>query len=354
MTQDPVTMFHGQNPSQYKNRKEGEGLVTGCWQPSTGLDEIRRRAEVLAEVRSFFSGREVLEVETPLLSAFTVTDPFVAPIEVPYAPSGSHSSYYLQTSPEYAMKRMLAAYGSELKGIYQVCRAFRDDACSARHNPEFTMLEWYRMGFSLQNLIDEVGDLLRAVYSRQGQKLEIRQQSYLSLFEDFFGINPHTVALKELQALAKPWLPESSEDLDKKDLLELIFSFCIEPKLSDYPAIFVTDYPECMSALAQLATDKNQGLTTASRFELYVNGFELANGYHELRDPAVHKIRFLADQQRRKVLGLPVYEIDMRFMSAVESGLPDCCGVALGVDRLLMALSGQPIAGVINFPFTSA
>lgn len=321
------------------------------WQPSAGLVEIKRRAEVLAEVRRYFSDRKVLEVETPLLSAFTVTDPFVSAIEIPYDSAGSaHSTRYLQTSPEYAMKRLLAAYGSELPGIYQVCKAFRGDDCSRRHNPEFTMLEWYRLGFSLEDLMDEVESLLCCIYSQQEQSLQIHRRSYQSLFEEFFGVNPHCADLVELRALAAPWLPKDNLELDKKDLLELLFGFGIEPKLVDYQAVFVSDYPECMSALAQLKEEKSRSFRTASRFELYLEGVEVANAYHELRDPKLHLSRFIVDQQRRQALGLPEHQIDLRFMSAVRSGLPDSSGVALGLDRLLMALSGQDISGVISFP----
>ena len=326
-------------------------MLTDRWQPSTKLDEIVRRAEVLAEIRRYFSDRNVLEVETPLLSSRTVTDPFVAPIEVPEASKGSDgSTRYLQTSPEYAMKRLLAAYGSELPGIYQICKAFRADDCSAHHNPEFTMLEWYRPGFSLQELMDDVESLLRNVYSQQGQLLQVHRRSYQSLFEEFFGVNPHCAELLELRSLASQWLPENSAELDKKDLLELLFGFGIEPKLAEYQALFVSDFPESMSALAQLKKDEKQGFQIASRFELYLGGMEVANAYHELREPRQHLSRFTADQQRRKALGLPVYQVDERFMSAVSRGLPDSSGVALGVDRLLMALSGQSISGVISFP----
>ena len=326
-------------------------LLTDRWQPSASLVEIKRRADVLAEVRRYFSDCEVLEVETPLLSSYTVTDPFVAAIKVANDSAGSgRSARYLQTSPEYAMKRLLAAYGSELQGIYQVCKAFRGDDCSSRHNPEFTMLEWYRLGFSLQDLMDDLEGLLHRVYSQQGQLLQIHRRSYQSLFEEFFGVNPHCVELAELRALATPWLPEDSSELDKKDLLELLFGFGIEPKLVDYQAILVSNYPESMSALAQLKEDKSRGFHTASRFELYLGGVEVANAYHELRDPQLHLSRFAADQQRRQALGLPAYQIDLRFMSAVSSGLPDSSGVALGLDRLLMALSGQDISGVISFP----
>ena len=326
-------------------------MLSDRWQPSASLDEIKRRADVLAEVRRYFSDRQVLEVETPLLSSYTVTDPFVTPIEVPSASvSEGPTTHYLQTSPEYAMKRLLAAYGSELSGIYQICKAFRGDDCSSRHNPEFTMLEWYRLGFSLQDLMDDVEGLLRSVYSQQGQSLQIHRRSYQSLFEEFFGVNPHCAELAELRVLASPWLPEDSSELDKKDLLELLFGFGIEPELAGYQALFVSDYPQSMSALAQLKEDENQGLQTASRFELYLGGVEVANGYHELRDPQVHLSRFSADQQRRQALGLTAYHIDLRFMSAVNSGLPDSSGVALGFDRLLMALSGQAISGVISFP----
>lgn len=324
------------------------------WQPNAKLVVIKRRAQLLAAIRQFFAERNVLEVETPLLCAHSVTDPYIASIAVFNAINPhQHPHYYLQTSPEYAMKRVLAAYGSELgDGIYQLSKAFRQDSCSARHNPEFTLLEWYRPGFTLHDLIDEVAQLLTAVYAQSGQTLDIHRVSYQGLFESVLGLNPHTASVAELLLCAKPWLPQQYDELDKKDVLELLFSFAIEPTLLVYPVLFVTDYPECMAALAQLQHDSDY--VTASRFELYLNGMEVANGYHELTDVATHVRRFTADQARRCALGLPAIDIDQRFVAAMAAGLPACSGVALGVDRLLMALSGNTIQEVLIFSFDHA
>lgn len=325
------------------------------WQASASLTEIKRRAKVLATIRQFFGQRGVLEVETPLLCAHSVTDPHIAAIAVPLSLAVHRQPYYLQTSPEYAMKRLLASVETELDGgIYQLCKAFRHDACSPRHNPEFTLLEWYRPGFTLLDLIDEVAQLLVCVYAQFGHTLEVRTQTFQSLFELTLGLNPHVASRDQLLELAEPWLPTEHQNLDKKDLLDLLFSFAIEPGLREVPALFVTDYPACMAALATLQHDDVNSYAKANRFELYLNGIELANGYHELTDVAAHQQRFSADQQRRVDLALPDMAIDTRFLAALEKGLPACSGVALGVDRLLMALSNKPLGDVLTFAFERA
>lgn len=324
------------------------------WRPTASIDEIKRRASVLSEIRIFFNQRGLIEVDTPLLCRDTVTDPFVAAIPVPNISACSSSpAGYLQTSPEYAMKRLLAAYGHELLGIYQLGKAFRDDPCSPRHNPEFTMLEWYRVGYSLSQLIQEVSELLHCVYQSQRRKVVITQLTYQEVFEARFQVNPHSVERQEILPLARNWLPHACSDLGKKELLDLMFSFGIEPELKQFPAVFITDYPECMSALARLKLQQD-GVHTANRFELYLNGYEVANGYEELLDVKEHLTRFSADQIQRKSLGLPVPDIDRKFISAIKCGLPECSGVAMGVDRLLMALTGKSISGVTCFPYNSA
>lgn len=325
------------------------------WQTNAACVDIQRRARLLGTIRQFFAQRGVLEVETPLLCARSVTDPHIAAIAVPLSLASQPQSYYLQTSPEYAMKRLLASAEGEFdRGIYQLCKAFRHDACSNRHNPEFTLLEWYRPGFTLLDLIDEVAQLVVCIYAHFGQTLEIRSQTYQSLFEQTLGLNPHTATREQLLEVAKPWLPQEFQSLDPKDLLELLFSFAIEPGLRERPALFVTDYPACMAALSTLQHDGVNAYATANRFELYLNGIELANGYHELTDVSAHVQRFSADQQRRATLGLPDVAMDERFLAALEKGLPACSGVALGVDRLLMALSNKPLREVLTFAFDRA
>lgn len=321
------------------------------WRPRAPLAELRRRAAVLVVVRDFFMRRGVLEVETPLLSRHTVTDPFIGSLSVAEIVSLPKQTTYLQSSPEYAMKRLLSAGSGP---IYQICKAFRDDDSSARHNPEFTLLEWYRPEFSLMELMDEVAALLQAVFAQQGQTLLLEFKTYQQVFEKSLGINPHVATRSELLALAKPWLPSESDSLDKKDLLELLFSFAVEPGFKRIPALFVTDYPCSMSALAALKTDEKTGQQVANRFELYLHGIELANGYHELRDAEAHVQRFTKDQQRRAELGLPAVAMDQRLVGAVAEGLPPCSGVALGLDRLLMDLSGASIQEVLTFPIDRA
>lgn len=310
------------------------------WQSSATLNTLKARASLLQQIRQFFAERAVMEVETPALSLGTVTDVHLASFLVPGV-TDSGDSGYLQTSPEYAMKRLLASGSGP---IYQICKAFRREETSRQHNPEFTMLEWYRPGFSLSELMDEVGNLLQQILDCG----EIPRYTYRELFQQYLRIDPHNIDPQRLRDVVLSKINVDVASLNDTDFLQLLMSQCIEPGLP--AACFVHGYPVAQAALARIEEDE-QGVAVAQRFELYCGGMELANGYQELTDAGEQQRRFATDQTRRQELGLPPIAADQRLLAALEHGLPDCSGVALGVDRLLMVKLGlHAIDEVISFP----
>ncbi|WP_020682852.1 EF-P lysine aminoacylase EpmA [Marinobacterium rhizophilum] len=324
-------------------------MISQAWRPSAPIENLRRRAQILADIRRFFAERAVLEVETPALSHCAVSDPFIDSIEAAYAPfpGGPVQSLYLQSSPEYAMKRLLAA-GSG--AIYQLGRAYRNGESGGRHNPEFTMLEWYRPDFDDRALMDEVEALVCSVLGLP----PIRRVTYRALFVDQLGLDPLTAPLAELKARARTALDVTMDDDDRDSWLNLLMSHLIEPALAGQGAVFVHEFPASQAALARLRTGED-GTSVAARFELFVEGMELANGYHELTDATEQARRLQADQQNRAALELPQRPLEQRLVGALAAGLPDCAGVALGVDRLVMlALQTTSINDVIAFPFDLA
>ncbi len=311
------------------------------WRPSANTDLLRLRADVLARVRRFFADRGVLEVETPLLAPATVTDLHIDSIPAQVQIQGGLQTFHLQTSPEYAMKRLLAA-GSG--ACYQICKSFRQSDAGARHNPEFTMLEWYRPGFSLEQLMTEVEQLLREFLPRAS----VPRLSYRELFQRHLGINPHRIELESLRRLAREKLPVDATQLNATDCLQLLLGHAIEPDLPAY--CFIYDYPADQAALAKTGPNP-EGEPVARRFELFSRGMELANGYDEETDGKVLRARFERDRQKRAELGRPAPEIDEKLLAALDHGLPPCAGVALGIDRLLMHLSNaNSITKVLPFP----
>lgn len=324
------------------------------WQPSASMDTLKKRAALLRLIRCYFDQQGVMEVETPMLSVAATVDAYIDSFQCNYNPVGAGAGQrcYLHTSPEFAMKRLLAAGSGD---IYALERVFRNGEAGGRHNPEFTLLEWYRVGQDLSALMDDVNDLLTAV----SPFVQVRRCSYQELFEQQLGINPHTASVDELRALVSERVDGQLSGLDSADCLDLLFSSLIEPTLghrqaSSLEGVFVYDYPVALSALARLRQN-DSGHQVAARFELYVNGMELANGYHELLDAQEQQERFQAQQRKRQAQGLPVYPFDRNLLAALSHGLPDCSGVALGVDRLLMLmLKSQQIADVIAFDFSRA
>ena len=309
------------------------------------------RAELLRRVRTFFLERGVLEVETPILSLYASTDPALESLAVTYRVPGCTDgrTYYLQTSPELSMKRLLAAGTGP---IFQVCKVFRGGERGRRHNPEFSLLEWYRPGFTYGELMDEVAALVQALLDRPD--LNVERMSYRDLFLIRLGCDPHGATRGELQALAAEQGIEgvASLGLSRDGWLDLLLTHCIESDLGRGQMTFVYDYPETQAALARV----RQGSPgVAERFELYLEGMELANGFQELTDPQEQRRRFAKDQAIRSQRGPPLLAMDERFLTALEAGMPESAGVALGLDRLLMVMTGADcIDAALAFPWERA
>ena len=309
------------------------------WRPGADRTVMQRRARMLQQLRAFFAQRDVIEVETPILNRHTVTDVHIDSLAV--EPDG-----WLQTSPEYPMKRLLASGSGD---IYQICKVFRSGEAGRQHNPEFSMLEWYRLGFDQHDLMQEVDGLVRAVLDdiSLGQTVKL---SYRQLFRDHLDMDPLHCSVESMQRMAVQHDIDvvAHEELERDDWLDLLLSHVIQPRLPKQRPVFVHDFPASQAALARL--HEVEGETVACRFELYLQGMELANGYHELVDAIDQRRRFELDRQRRIAQGRPAPGIDEKFLAALEHGLPDCAGVALGLDRLLMIATGQDdIRRVLSF-----
>jgi elongation factor P--(R)-beta-lysine ligase len=342
--------------SLVSNKTPAFPIVSGeNWRPNAEVQTLKARAKLYQDIRHFFAKRDVLEVDTPLLSAGAASDPHILAIET--LVSSTHKKnplkYYLQTSPEFAMKRLLAA---ELGSIFQLCKAFRDNEIGRYHNPEFTILEWYRLDFDHFKLMDEVDAFLFNILATRPAK----RISYQNLFMETLNIQPHTASIKELENKAKDlgFSYEMSEEnqtiketLNKDDWLNILMTHYIEPNLGFDVPVMVYDYPASQAALARLSENSS----VAERFEVYVQGIELANGYHELTDPELQLERFEKDLTERLSLNQSLVPIDFRLIEALKSGLPHCSGIALGVDRLLMLkLNASSIAEVMAFTIERA
>lgn len=306
------------------------------WRPGATRDILRERARLYAQIRSFFAGRDILEVETPLLCTATATDIHLASFPVT-GPAGGLPRF-LQTSPEFAMKRLLAAGSGP---VYQLGKAFRAGDEGARHNPEFTLLEWYRPGFPLAQLMDETEELLLSTLGDVPASARCGRTTYRALFEQRFGFNPHRARLDVLRAtVARETSYGDAAGLDEAPCLDLLFATGIEPSLGHDAPLFVFGFPAHQAALARVETD-GHGDAVAARCEVYVKGMELANAYHELTDVPEQRRRFTADNAARRAQGLPEIPVDERLLAALAHGLPDCSGIALGIDRLLMLRTGS-------------
>lgn len=307
------------------------------WKPSADITMLQKRAELLASIRTFFAARDVMEVDVPVLAQATVTDPNIESFVV-NAPAAS-SQYYLMTSPEFYMKRLLAAgCGS----IYYLGKAFRAEENSARHSAEFTMLEWYRPHWTAQQLMEEVSALVSGFMPG-----EVRHTTYRQSFLDHLGIDPHKTSVADLKTLSHEKLSPAFDSDDKSIWLDLLFSYLVEPNFRG--KVFVEQFPAAQAALAQTFVDAC-GNPVAARFELYINGVEIANGYQEELNADVLKARFLANSEMRESREQIVPAMDEKFLAAMAAGMPACAGVALGFDRLLMAICGEKnIAAVVPF-----
>lgn len=319
------------------------------WQPSASFDALRLRARLNARIRGFFAQRGVLEVETPVLSRGGNSEPNIAPFFLEFSgrTEGGPRTRWLRTSPEYPLKRLLAA---GLGDCYELGRVFRDGEAGGRHNPEFTMLEWYRVGWNHSRLAREAAELVNAALSLVEGSATFRVVAYRDLYRDAFGIDPFVASEGELRA-ALGDLAIDPEGLDRDDWLDLLMTHRLQPAFASDELLAVSDWPASQCALARLRDDGN-GHPVAERFELYLGPVELANGYHELADANEQRARFVRDLNRRRRRGSIEPPLDHALLAALEAGLPDCAGVALGVDRLLMAMLGTDrIADVLAFDF---
>lgn len=320
------------------------------WPPSCSLSALRARAKMLSAIRRFFEARGVLEVETPLMGHAAGSDPHLDPFVTAFRlPGRSRATpLYLQTSPEFAMKRLLAAGSGS---IFQICKAFRNEELGRLHNPEFTLLEWYRVGFWLEDLMDEIEALFLELFPGQSDFLPARRVAYAKLFEEVTGIDPIRADLQSFEACAERHALGEARSLcggDRTLWLDLLFSHLIQPQLGFDRLCFVYDYPACLPSLAR---KKPGNALVVERVELFLDGLELGNGFHELADAEEQEKRFDAELALRQSLGLPQPPRDERLLAALRSGLPDCCGVAMGLDRLLMLLTGaEDIGQVLAFP----
>ncbi|MGF1738621.1 elongation factor P--(R)-beta-lysine ligase [Photobacterium satsumensis] len=323
--------------------------MTIHWQPTAPLTQLKQRAAILAMIRDFFAQREVLEVDTPAMSQATVTDIHLHTFQTTFVGPGfaDGQPLYLMTSPEFHMKRLLAAGSGP---IYQVCKSFRNEESGRFHNPEFTMLEWYRPGFDHHALMDEMDALLQLILGNGAAERMTYQQAFI----DVLGVCPLEGSMAELKAVAAHLgLADIAEpEQDRDTLLQLLFSVGVEPKIGQQVPAFVYDFPASQAALAQI---NPQDSRVAERFEVYFKGIELANGFHELSDGDEQLSRFEADNLKRQDMGLAPQPIDMHLIEALRAGFPDCAGVALGVDRLIMlSLGVDHIDQVSAFPITIA
>lgn len=317
------------------------------WQPTASVKNLLTRAKLLAEIRRFFTDRGLLEVETPVLSEFGVTDVHLATFSTEFiSPFGEQSkTLWLSTSPEYHMKRLLAAGSGP---IFQIGKVFRNEEAGNRHNPEFTILEWYRPHFDMYRLINEVDDLLQQIL----ECLPAESMSYQFAFQQYVGLDPLSADLSELAEKAKKHQLIGAENENRDTLLQFLFSTVVEPQIGQEAPVVVYHFPASQAALAQISSED---LRVAERFEFYYKGLELANGFHELSDALEQLRRFQQDNLQREKMGLPVRAIDTRLLAALQAGIPNCSGVALGVDRLLMiAMGTESIKDVISFAIDNA
>lgn len=317
------------------------------WRPSASIEAMRLRARLNAEIRVFFSERGVLEVETPVLSMAGNTDPNIASFSLEFSgrTDGAPRTRWLRTSPEHALKRLLAAGVGD---CYELGRVFRDGEAGSRHNPEFTMLEWYRTGWDHHALIDETALLVQAALGLVGREATLERIAYRDLYRERIGVDPMTADIGELrEALGDIRLDAGG--LTRDDWLDLLMTHRLQPGFAPGQLLAVYDYPASQCALASI---RREDPPVAERFELYLGAIELANGYHELADAKEQEGRFMRDLAVRRQRGDVEPPHDARLLAALDQGFPACAGVALGVDRLLMAMLGTDrIADVLAFDF---
>jgi elongation factor P--(R)-beta-lysine ligase len=328
------------------------------WHPTANLETLRLRARLYATIRAFFAERDVLEVETPVLSVAGNTDPNIRSFSLHFSgrTDGAPRTRWLRTSPEFPLKRLLCA---GIGDCYELGRVFRDGEAGGRHNPEFTMLEWYRVGWDHLQLIDETVALVQAALALVGREVRVVRSRYRDLYRERLGLDPFNADGAQLRA-ALGDVRIDPEGLSRDDWLDLLMSHRLQPAFLEDEIRIVFDYPASQCALARLRVADAGGSASAEpavaeRFELYLGPLELANGYHELADPVEQRARFLRDLDLRSTRADVLPPIDEALLAALQHGLPACAGVALGIERLLMAMTGTSrIADVLAFDFARA
>ena len=318
------------------------------WRPTATPAALARRADLLHRARLFFSERHVLEVETPILSAAAVSDPQIESLATRVAGMPGHK--YLCTSPEYAMKRLLAAGSGD---IYQICKVFRDAERGRWHSPEFTMIEWYRLGMDDTALMDEVEALVRALLAPVRSVGNAERLSYSAALQRHAGVDAFSSSDQELRQAALRHGIACDAELDRDAKLDLLMGLIVGPRLGREVPSFICDYPASQAVLARLRPASLPAV--AARFELYLDGLELANGFHELAAPQEQRARFNQDLKVRQARGQIQPPLDENLLAALEAGLPDCAGVALGFDRLVaIALGADRLADATAFSIDNA
>ena len=308
------------------------------------IDVLRKRAEIIQQIRIFFADRDVLEVETPSLSPFASVDYHLDSFKTTY--DISNKSLYLQTSPEFHMKQLLA---DGIGSIYQICKAFRNGEEGNHHNPEFTILEWYRLDFSIFDLMDEIESLLKHL----GKKIDIERISYRQLFLSYLNIDPFNSSANKLKLICQNYDKETDfSDYSRLDILNYLISHSIEGKIREEKKhYFVYNYPKEEAALAIINDDG----TTAARFELYLDGVEICNGFQELCNPVEQEKRFQYENLLREKANKKKLPYSKPLIAAMQKGLPESSGVAVGLDRLIsFLLSKKKIAEVMTFTIQNA
>lgn len=319
------------------------------WTPAASLETLRLRASLNALVRAFFAERGVLEVETPVLSVAGNPDPNIESFQARFRGPAAAGvpGRWLRTSPEFAMKRLLAA---GVGHCYELGRVFRNGEFGRQHNPEFTMLEWYRVGWNHHQLMDEAAELVQAALRLVGRSASVRETSYRQLYQDHFGFDAMTASEADLRAPLAVYAIDD-QGLTRDDWLDLLMTHLIQPNFAANRILMVYDYPKSQAALARVRQGE---VPVAERFELYLGPVELANGYRELGDPQEQRERWLRDHSLRGKRSQVLPALDERLLSALPE-MPDCAGVALGVDRLLQCLLGSDrVADVVAIPFDRA
>ena len=312
------------------------------WQPSASRETLRLRAGILATIREFFAARNALEVETPALSVAGTTDPALTSLHTTVGALGNDRRY-LHTSPEFAMKRLIAAGSGD---IYQICRVYRDGELGRWHEPEFSLLEWYRVGWDERALMDEVGELLTACLGPAWTTHSPLRLSYAEAFTEHLGVDVWAddttiAAALESRAIEPP------QAIDRHGLLDLALGTAIVPRLPLDRLIYIYDFPAAQAALARL---KDSTPPVAARFEVFVNGIELANGFAELTDADEQRARFEAEREARARLGRGSPPVDEALLGALTHGLPECAGVAVGIDRLVAVAAGlDSVSAAVSF-----